>query len=224
LRVLPAAKTPALLAALEEAREMVESHDEQVSFAQALMSSGLSSQQLPAQAEPVANVSSFPSPTCLASSSKPEACNCNSLALVEQTENEHLAAALAAAAKNSPAVVRKPDVQADAGSHDDESAREYLRFMLAYRRAAETLGIPSSPFEANSVKTSVPFDLLVAGQEFCSPDEESGTGDFKVVMPHTQTHTRTHAHVHMCTRKQNEKKMQGVVSSIKLINLGLDRA
>jgi len=98
LHVLPAAKTPALLAALEEAREMVESHDEQACFAQGLMSSGLSSQQLPVQAEPVANVRSFPSPKCLASSSKPGACNSKSLALVEQTENERLAAAPAAAA------------------------------------------------------------------------------------------------------------------------------
>jgi hypothetical protein len=62
------------------------------------MSSGLSSQQLPVQAEPVANVRSFLSPKCLASSSKPGACNSKSLALVEQTENERLAAAPAAAA------------------------------------------------------------------------------------------------------------------------------
>jgi hypothetical protein len=188
---------------------MVESHDEQVSFAQALMSSGLSSQQLPGQAEPVANVTSFPSPKCLESSSKPEACNCNSLALVEQTENERLAAALAAAAKNSPEVVRKLVMQADAGSHEDESAREYLRFMLAYRRAAETLGIPSlssSHCEANCVETSVPFDLFVAGQEFCSPDEESGTGDFKVVMPHTQTQSQTHMHMCTCAHASKMKR------------------
>jgi len=182
---------------------MIESHDEQASFAQALMSSGLSSQQLPVQAEAVANVSS--SPKCLVSSSNPGiASDSKSLALVEQTENERLAAALAAAAKHPPAVFRKP-VQADAGSHDDESAREYLRFMLAYRRAAETLGIASlSSFhpQANSAETSVPFDLLVAAREFCSPDEESATGDFKVVMPtHTHTHTVTHTYTqtHTCT-------------------------
>ena len=112
----------------------------------------------------------------------------------EQTENERLAAALAATAKvpSSLAYALAAQAQtdspaADTRSHED-SPREYLRFMLAYRKAAEALGIPSVYQRPPAVEASepLPFELVVAAQEFCSPEEDEESGEST---PRAQAHT-----------------------------------
>jgi len=104
---------------------------------------------------------------------------------MEQTENERLAAALAATAKvppsQLPASARAAQAQAETHSHQD-SPREYLRFMLAYRKAAEALGVSGVSRVDQHVATveasePLPFQLLIAAQEFCSPEEDEESGE-----------------------------------------------